>query len=89
MSDIQDAAAVLFVMMRREGRKSVTATYDELSVEPIQMLITQSPDGSITVSQPEASEGLTRQQLDALRREACAKGAPVTHRFERGARKLD
>lgn len=76
MQDPDYAMAVLGVLMRREGRKSISVSYDELCAEPIQLLIENHPDGSLCISLPD--QPLTAMEKVYLQAEACAAGKPVT-----------
>lgn len=78
--------AVLGVLMRRENRRAIHVSYDELSAAPIQLMIHEAEDGSIIVELPGPELALTEAEVAALQREACAAGRPVNHEIPRERR---
>lgn len=83
------AFAVLGVLMRREGRESIRVTYEELSAQPIQLVIQETEDEAIIVSLPTPDEALTPEEIEMYQREACEAGQAVTHAFPRNRRQMD
>lgn len=73
-----DLIAVLAVVMRREGLDSVKVTYEELSAEPIQLLVERGEDDSIRVS---LADHLTEPMKEHLQKAADTSGKPVTVTF--------
>lgn len=61
------AAAILGILMRRLNMAYVTATYEELSAQPIQLICDESPEGiSIRVHHlPIAPDEIARLQSQA------------------------
>lgn len=81
------ALGAIAIVMRRQGWKSIDISYAELSAEPIMLSMEEFEDGSIRISFPENT--LSQREVEALQREACAAGHPITRAFDGSSRKRD